>query len=128
MQALGGSGREPDAPGSLPYGQVQLGEDLRASAGLNGASPSTSSLQVPDAFEGPDSGAASTRVHSHPGSITGLFDEPLLNSVAAQVTEDSFVSSSLAVSKALSSRSGSKPLAMSSSPLAGPSGYHPVRC
>ena len=33
-QALGGSGREPDAPGSLPYGQTQLGGDLRASAGL----------------------------------------------------------------------------------------------
>ena len=28
-QALGGSGREPDAPGSLPYGQAQLGGDLR---------------------------------------------------------------------------------------------------
>ena len=81
----------------------------------------------PDAFVGPDSGAARTRTHSHPGSVTGLFVEPLLNSVAAQVTEASFVSSSLAVSKALSSRSGSKPLAMSSSPLAGPSGYHPVR-
>ena len=69
----------------------------------------------PDAFVGPDSGAAETRTHSHPGSVTSLFDEPLLNSVAAQVTEASFVSSSLAVSKALSSRSGSKPLAMSSS-------------
>ena len=56
-----------------------------------------------------------------PGSDSGLFDEPLLDSVAAQVKEDSLVSSSLAVSKALSSRSGSKPLAVSSSPLAGPS-------
>ena len=37
------------------------------------------------------------------------------------------VSSSLAVSKALSSRSSSKPLAMSSSPLASPSGYCPLR-
>ena len=82
----------------------------------------------PDAFVGPDSGAAETRAHSLPGSVTGLFVEPLLNSVAAQVTESSFVSSSLAVSKALSSRFGSKPLAMSSSPLAGPSGYRPVRC
>ena len=46
--------------------------------------------------------------------------------MAAQVKEDSLVSSSLAVSKALSSLSGSKPLASSSSPLAGPSGYrHP---
>ena len=35
--------------------------------------------------------------------------------------------SSLAVSKALSSRSGSKPLATSSPPLAGPSGYRPPR-
>ena len=35
--------------------------------------------------------------------------------------------SSLAVSKALSSRSGSKPLASSSSPLASPSGYRPPR-
>ena len=62
-----------------------------------------------------------------PGSDSSLFDEPLLDSVAAQVKEDSLVSSSLAVSKALSSCSGSKPLAASSSPLAGPSGYHPLR-
>ena len=62
-----------------------------------------------------------------PGSDSGLFSEPLLNSVAAQVKEDSLVSSSLAVSKALSSRSGSKPLASSSSPLASPSGYCPPR-
>ena len=48
-----------------------------------------------------------------PGSDSGLFDEPLLDSVAAQVKEDSLVSSSLAVSKALSSRCGSKPLASS---------------
>ena len=61
-----------------------------------------------------------------PGSGSGLFDEPLLDSVAAQVKEDSLVSSSLAVSKALSSRSGSKPMASSSSPLAGPSGYRPL--
>ena len=47
LQALGGSGREPDAPGSLPYGQAQLGGDLRASAGLGWASPSTSSSQAP---------------------------------------------------------------------------------
>ena len=62
-----------------------------------------------------------------PGSDSGLFSEPLLDSVAAQVKEDSLVSSSLAVSKALSSRSGSKLLASSSSPLAGPSGYRPPR-
>ena len=46
-QALGGSGREPDVPGSLPYGQAQLGGDLRASAGLGWASPSASSSQAP---------------------------------------------------------------------------------
>ena len=62
-----------------------------------------------------------------PGSDSDLFDEPLLDSVAAQVKEDSLVSSSLAVSKALSSRSGSKALAASSSPLTGPSGYRPPR-
>ena len=62
-----------------------------------------------------------------PGSDSGVFSEPLLDSVAVQVKEDSLVSSSLAVSKALSSRSGSKPLASSSSPLAGPSGYRPPR-
>ena len=67
------------------------------------------------------------RAHSHPSSVTGLFDESLLILVAAQVMEGSFVSSSLAVSKALSSRSGSKPLATSSSPLASTSGYRPVR-
>ena len=48
-----------------------------------------------------------------PGSNSGLFNEPLLDSVEAQVKEDSLVSSSLAVSKALSSRSGSKPMASS---------------
>ena len=53
-----------------------------------------------------------------PGSDSGLFDKPLLDLVAAQVKEDSMVSSSLAVSKALSSRSGSKPMASSSSPMA----------
>ena len=47
--------------------------------------------------------------------------------MAAQVKEDSLVFSSLAVSKALSSHSSSKPLATSSSPLAGPSGYCPPR-
>ena len=60
-----------------------------------------------------------------PGSNSGLLSEPLLDSVAAQVKKDSLVSSSLAVSKALSSRSESKPLASSSSPLASPSGYRP---
>ena len=59
------------------------------------------------------------------GSVSGLFDEPLLDSMAAQVKEDSLVFSSLAVSKALSSCSGSEPLATSSSPLASPSGYRP---
>ena len=62
-----------------------------------------------------------------PSSDSGLFDEPLLDSVAAQVKEDSLVSSSLAVSKALSSCSGSKSVASSSSPLAGPPGYRPPR-
>ena len=61
------------------------------------------------------------------GSDSGLFSEPLLDSVVAQVKEDSLVSSSLAVCKALSFRSGSKPLASSSSPLTGPSGYRPPR-
>ena len=60
-----------------------------------------------------------------PGS--GVFSEPLLDSVAAQVKKDSLVSSSLAVSKALASHSGSKPPASSSSPLAVPSGYRPPR-
>ena len=62
-----------------------------------------------------------------PGSDSGLFDEPLFDSVAAQVKEDSLVSSSLAVSKALSSLSDSKPLAASLSLLAGSSGYRPPR-
>ena len=62
-----------------------------------------------------------------PGSDSGLFSEPLLDSVVVQVKEDSLVSSSVAVSKALSSRSGSKPLASSLSPLAGPSGFRPPR-
>ena len=61
-----------------------------------------------------------------PGSDSGLFEESLLDSVAHQVKEDSLVSSSLAVSKALSSRAGSKSVA-SSSPLAGPLGFRPPR-
>ena len=62
-----------------------------------------------------------------PGPDSGVFSEPLLDSVAAQVKEDSLVSPSLAVSKALASRSGSKLPASSFSPLAGPSGYRPPR-
>ena len=62
-----------------------------------------------------------------PRSDSGVFSEPLLDSVVAQVKEDSLVSSSLAISKALASRFGSKPPASSSSPLAGPSGYRPPR-
>ena len=46
-QALGDSGREPDAPRSFPWGQAQLGGDLRASAGLGWASPSAPSSQAP---------------------------------------------------------------------------------
>ena len=45
-QALGGSGRGPDALGSLPYGQAQLGGDLRASAGLSWTSPPAPSSQA----------------------------------------------------------------------------------
>ena len=60
-----------------------------------------------------------------PGSDSGVFCESLLDSVAAQVKEDSLVSSSLAVSKALSARSGAKLSTASSSPLAGPSGFRP---
>ena len=62
-----------------------------------------------------------------PGSDSGLFAESLLDLVANRVKEDSLVSSSLAVSKALSSRAGSKSVASSSSPLAGPSGFRPSR-
>ena len=61
-----------------------------------------------------------------PGSDSGLFEESLLDSVEHQVKEDSLVSSSLALSKALSSRAGSKSVASSSS-LAGPSGFRPPR-
>ena len=124
-------GFNPSTPGLFNTAIASVSASLAFSGAYGGVGVGVPSLSVsgvsPDAFEGPDSGAAETRAHSLPGSVTGLFDEPLLNSVAAQVTEDSFVSSSLAVSMALSSRSGSKPLAMSSSPLAGPSGYRPVR-
>ena len=41
------SGREPGAPATLPYGQAQLGRDMRASAGLDWASPPSSTLQAP---------------------------------------------------------------------------------
>ena len=46
-QALGGSGRDPDAPATLPYGQAQLGWDVRASTGLGWASPPSSASQAP---------------------------------------------------------------------------------
>ena len=46
-QALGGSGREPDAPVTLPYGQAQLGRDVRTSAGLGWAPPPSSTSQAP---------------------------------------------------------------------------------
>ena len=61
-----------------------------------------------------------------PGSDSGLIEESLLDSVAHQVKENSLVSSSLVVSKALSSHAGSKSVA-SSSPLAGPLGFRPPR-
>ena len=44
MQALGGSGREPDATGSLHDRLAKLGGDLRASAGLGWGAPS---MQAP---------------------------------------------------------------------------------
>ena len=47
LQALRGSGREPDAPVNLPYGQAQLGRDVRASAGLGWAPPPSSASQAP---------------------------------------------------------------------------------
>ena len=46
-QALGGLGREPDEPVTLPYGQAQLGRDVRASAGLGWAPPPSSTSQAP---------------------------------------------------------------------------------
>ena len=123
----------PSTPGLFNTAIASVSASLAFSIACGGVGVGVPSLYAsgvsPDAFVGPDSGVAVTHALSHPGSVTGLFDEPLLNSVAAQVTEASFVSSSLAVSKALSSRSDSKPLATSSSPLAGPSGYRPIwRC
>ena len=68
------------------YGAVSA--SLAFSGVYGGVGVSVPSLYAsgvsPDAFEGPDSGAAETLAHSHPGSVTGLFDEPLLNLVAAQ--------------------------------------------
>ena len=46
-QALGGSGREPDEPVTLPYGQAQLGRGVRASACLGWAPPPSSTSQAP---------------------------------------------------------------------------------
>ena len=46
-QALGGSGRELDEPVTLPYGQAQLGRDVRASAGLGWSPPPSSASQAP---------------------------------------------------------------------------------
>ena len=100
-------GFNPSTPGLFNTAIASVSASLAFSGACVGVGvPSLYASGVsPDAFEGPDSGAAETRAHSHSGSVTGLFDEPLLNLVAAQVTEDSFVFSSLAVSKALSSRS-----------------------
>ena len=123
----------PSTPGLFNTAIASVSASLAFSGACGGVGVDVPSLYAsgvsPAAFVGPDSGAAETHAHSHPGFVTGLFVEPLLNSVAAQVTEASFVSSSLAVSKALFSRSGSEPLATSSLPLAGPSGYRPIwRC
>ena len=100
----------PSTPGLFNTAIASVFASLAFSGSCGGVGvgvPSLYALRVSrGAFIGPDSGAAEMRAHCHPGSVTGLFDEPLLNSVAAQVTEASFVSSSLAVSKALSSRSG----------------------
>ena len=121
----------PSTPDLFNMAIASVSASLAFSGACGGVGVGVPSLYAsgvsPDAFIGLDSGATETRAHSHHSSVTGLFDEPLLNSVAAQVTKASFISSSLAVSKALSSRSGSKPLATSSSPLAGPSDYRPVR-
>ena len=121
----------PSTPGLFNTAIASVSASLAFSGACGGVGVGVPSLYASGvshaAFVGPDPGAAETRAHSHLGSVTGLFVEPLLNSVAAQVTEASLVSSSLAVSKALSSRSGSKALATSSSPLAGPSGYRAIR-
>ena len=121
----------PSIPGLFNTAIASVSASLAFSGACDGVGVGFPSLYAsgvsPDAFVGPNSGAAETRAHSQPGSVAGLFDEPLLYLVAAQVTEASFVSSSLAVSTALSSCSGSKPLATSSSPLASPSGYRPIR-
>ena len=105
----------PSTPGLFNTAIASVSASLAFSGACGGVGVGVPLLYAsgvsPAASVGPDSGAAATRAHSHPGSVTGLFDEPLLNSVTAQVTEASFVSSYLAVSKALSSRSGSKPLA-----------------
>ena len=131
LAMLKSDGFNPSTPGLFNTAIASVSASLAFSGTYSGVGVGVPLLYTSgvstDAFEGPDSGVAETRAHSHPVSVTGLFDEPLLNSLAAQVTEDSFVSSSLAVSKALSSCSGSKPLATSSSPIAGPSGYRPVR-
>ena len=104
-------GFNPSTPGLFIPAIASVSASLAFSGVYGGVGVGVPSLYAsgvfPDAFEGPDSGAAETRAHIHPGSATGLFDELLLNLVAAQVMEDAFISSSLAVSKALSSRSGS---------------------
>ena len=96
-------GFNPSTPGLFNTAIASVSASLAFSGAYGGIGVCVPSLYrwgvSTDAFEGPDSRAAETRTHSHPVSVTGLFDEPLLNSVAAQVTEDSFVSSSLAVSR-----------------------------
>ena len=46
VETLEGSGRVPDEPVTLPYGQAQLGRGVRASAGLGWAPPPSSASQA----------------------------------------------------------------------------------
>ena len=96
---------DPSTLGLFNTAIASVSASLAFPDACNGVPSLYASGVSPAALVCPDSGAAEARAHSHPSSVTGLFDEPLLNSVAAQVTEASFVSSSLAVSKALSSHS-----------------------
>ena len=74
----------PSTPGFFHTAIASISVSLAFSGACGGVVVGVPSLYAsgvsPDAFVGPDSGAAETHALSHPGSVTGLFDDPLLTS------------------------------------------------
>ena len=109
-QALGGSGREPNEPVTLPYGQAQLGRDVRSSSGLGWAPLPSSTSQAP---------------RQPPPAPSGVF-VPLLSAAAPSVAAASFPDPRLAPPPPVGARGWSSthvpPLRFSPAPPGTPCG------